>query len=204
MAIIPQGLQKLTPRIRKTLGNTNLQQKAKFDFLIFRTPGDSTTGGALDTIVDVIGAGEDLYVAKTYVQSITFGNNKASMERINGDVYTKDIEYSDSVMITFLDDENGIVMRYLQDWFNDIMIPASTTSARKGYIFRDNQEKARRTGMLLMANRRGKFPPRYPRTTFYGMVPKAIQDITVGQDEQGILTYNVDFSVREVRTTRFI
>lgn len=206
--IKPKGLASLNVKVGELLSNIDLQQKSRFDFLLFRTPFTSLPGG-IDSVISsaasVAGLSADLAVAKIFVQSITFpAGMKVEFERINGDVYTKDLIYPESVNIKFLDDERGLVMRYLQDWFNDIMIPSSTTDTKQGYVFRDNQENARRTAILLLGNMKGKFPPKYPRITFYGLIPKEIQDITIGQEEKDNLTYDVSFMVREVRITRFI
>lgn len=205
----PKGLQALNPKIVAQLQKLNLQQKSRFDFLLFRTPLSESTNSSsasllANSALDIAGLGLDLVVAKVFVQKITVPTMKFQYERINGETYTKDLEYPELVQITFIDDERGLVMRYLQDWFNDVAVPASNFSTKKGYIFRDNQEKARRTGILMLQNTRGKLPPTYPRITYYGLVPKDIGDITIGQDEKDHLTYEVNFSVREVRISRFV
>lgn len=200
----PKGLQALTPKIAKTILDMNLQQKSRFDFILSRTPGDNETPFGIGTVGSILGLGTDLYVGKVFVQKITYSQNKLVTDKVNGDEYVKDIEYPTGVTINFLEDEFGSCMRYLQDWLNDIYFPASVASTKRGYIFRDNQEGARRTGLLLMANLRGKFPPTFPRVTFYGLFPKDLGQITIGQDEKDNLTYDVEFSVREIRTARVI
>ena len=200
----PQGIQKFNPKIRDILQGMDLQQKSRFDFLLFRNPFDSVTG--LSNLTgNLLGAGVDIAASKIYVQSITIPTVKIMYDRINGDVYTKDIEYPESIQIKFIEDERGFVMRYLQNWFRQIMVPASASNTKRGYVFKDNQEAARRTGILLLANSRGKFPTvGYPRITFFGLCPKDIGDITVSHDEKDNLTYDVNFSVRDVRISQLI
>ena len=203
--IKPEGLQSFNKNIVKTLLNMDLQQKSRFDFILSRTPLDEVTAPNLGSIGGIIGMGIDMYIGKVYVQKLTFKpTNDLVTDRVNGDEFVKDIEYPTGITLNFLDDEKGTCMRYLMDWFNDIYFPTSVTSTKKGYIFRDNQEGARRTGLLMMAGIRGKFPWTFPRITFYGMFPKSISDITVAQDEKDHMTYDVTFSVREVRTARIL
>lgn len=208
MAIQPQGLQALNPKIVNFLQKTNLQLKNRWDFILFRTPFNQQATSSLNqitNITDIAGIGSDLAVAKVYVQSIMFNPVlKFIPERINGDVYVRDLEYQESVNIKFLDDERGLVMRYLQDWYNDIAFPSSVTSTKEGWIFRDGQERARRTGILLLQGGAGKFPGTYPRITMYGLFPMNFSDITISQDEKENLIYDVNFSVREVRTSRLL
>lgn len=205
-----QGLQAYNKKIAKLIGNMNLQQKSRFDFILIRTPFDNTANptsalqGLTSAVGSLVGFGVDMYIGKVYVQKITYGSNKFVTDRVNGDEYVKDIEYPSGVSINFLDDESGLCMRYLQSWIDSIALPASITSTKKGYIFKDNQEGARRTGFLYMAPTTGKFPWAYPRVTFYGLFPRSIGDITVAQDEKDNLTYDVDFSVREIRTATLI
>lgn len=204
----PQGLQALNQKIVRYLEKTNLQLKNHFDFLLFRTPFNQQSTSTLQTlgnVASIAGLGEDLLIGKIYVAGITFKPVIAfTPERINGDVYVKDIEYQDGVSIKFIDDEKGLVMRYLQDWYNDIGFPTSVTGTKKGWTFRDNQENARRTGILYLASGAGKFPPLYPRITMYGLFPMNFGDITISHDEKDNIIYDITFSVREIRTTRLL
>lgn len=209
--IIPQGTQKLNAQVFKYLTTLDLQGTSKFDFLVFRTPFGSPVTQASSSAIQglqgaasIVGVGMDIMVAKAYVTDISFGMNKWQLKRVNGDQFVEDIEYVDTINVKYIDDQRGLVMRYLQSWNQDIAVPASVMNTKKGYIFRDNQEGARRTGMLLLANSRGKFPPTYPRITFYGMFPRAIEDITVAYDRKENLTYDVQFAVRDIRVTTTI
>jgi hypothetical protein len=216
--LVPQGIQKYNQQAFKYLLKMNVQPRSKFDFLIFRSPGSASASfSALSAGMDIVGMGVDIVMAKIHVTDLTFGPNKLSIKRINGDQYVEDIEYTDTITAKFIEEERGLVMRYLMDWFGDIYVPSTTggtntgtllnsivVNTKRGYVFKDNQEAARRTGMLLMANGRGKFPGYYPRITFYGMIPKAIEDISIGQDNKEHMTYDVSFSVRDIRVTSTI
>jgi len=115
---VAQGFQSLTPRIFKYLSNLDVQHKNRFDFLLFRNPinNEAATnlgggGSGFGTIASgmggaalgLAGLGIDLVMGKVYVESISFPHLKIVGERVNGDVYTKDLEYPETVNITFIE-----------------------------------------------------------------------------------------------------
>lgn len=201
-----KGLSQFNKKIIAYIQKASLQQKNKWDFLLFRNPltPNVSSNGILGAVQGVAGVAVDALISKTFVQSIQFhAGVKFTTERAGGDFYVKDIEYPESVSITFIDVEEGYVMRYLQDWMNDVAEPADLMDSKQGYIFRDSQEYAKRTGILLLNTSQEK-SLKYPRIMFYGLVPRSLGDITVEQGEGGHLLYTVDFAVREVRIPRLL
>lgn len=203
-----RGLQSLTPRIVRYLEKLDLQHVSKFDFLLFRDPTEQfSSSGGLDVakfaVTNLVGLPLDMLVAKIYVSKISFAPTKVEYERVNGDYYPKEVVYPDSVQLTFIEDEKGLVARYLADWMDDIAFPTSAFDARQGHTFRDNQDFAKRTGILLLANKQGNIPT-FPRITFFGLCPKGPDNIEVDMSKGDNLTYTVDFACRDVRISRFI
>ena len=69
------------------------------------------------------------------------------------------------------------------------------------YVFADNQIAAKKIGIVILGNTHGKLNPlHYPRTMLYGLRPTSLGNITLGHEETGAITYDVEFSVDEVST----
>jgi hypothetical protein len=208
-----KGLSQYNKKVIQYLSDNNLQQSNKWDFLVFRNPfsvGAPSIGEpgftktATSLFSGVTGLVTDALVTKVFVTGVNFhAGIKFQSERASGDFFVKDLDYPETCTVSFLDTEEGYAMRYLQDWINDVAEPADLLNTKKGYIFKDAQEYAKRTGILLLGTSDGK-SLKYPRIMFYGMVPTSIGDISVSQDEGGNLKYTATFAIREIRIPRLI
>jgi hypothetical protein len=69
------------------------------------------------------------------------------------------------------------------------------------YVFKDNQEAAKRTGMLLLKpiNESAGLISRYPRIMMHGVVYQEMDDYNLKQDSSDPLMYNLTCSVDEVK-----
>jgi len=243
------------------LQKVSLQHKCKFEFLITRNPLDDidksqdVLSNVVDVALSVAGTAADVLITKFFLQSINFPSEASlEYERLNGNKYVKSIVYPETVKLQFLETEDGIVRRYLTEWFRKIFVPVpkdgpinskglglgavigaaaggvvgglggnagsgaagfvggaalggalgstlgmGVPEAKAGsYVFKDNQEAAKRTGMLLMYPKDGSFPL-YPRIMFYGLSIMSIGDYTVDQKDEAPLMYDVEFSVDEIK-----
>ncbi len=201
------------------LVDMDLQNKNKFSFLVSRKLKTNNTERMKKS---AIGVGMDILINRLYIESIEINNNTFTSERIDDNQFIKAIEYADEISIEFLEDEKGLVRRYLSEWEDCICYPAKQFGngigisdvaglidtekntfekidiEKTGYIFRDDQEYAKRTGMLLLQKANGGIPL-YPRVMFYGMVIKNVGSFTIGHTETGNLTYTVSFAVDDVK-----
>jgi len=69
------------------------------------------------------------------------------------------------------------------------------------YVFKDNQEAAKRTGMLLLkpTNSGANLISRYPRIMMHGVVYQELNDYNLKQDNPDPLMYDLTCSVDEVK-----
>lgn len=208
----------------------DLQYNCKYEFLITRNPLDSIESkSTLSSIVNVganaLGSVVDILVTRLYIDNIDFpGGISFEYERVNGNNYVKGVSYPDEVTMTFLEDEKGTVRRYLTEWIGSVAVPsvsnlgalasavdatgisvAGNANVKEGtYTFKDNQEQAKRTGLLLMKNAsESDFPlpgfDKYPRIMFYGLVIKANPTYSIGHEKTDHMAYNVLFSIDEIK-----
>ena len=248
------------------LQRVSLQHKCKFEFLITRNPLDDVdrsqdiASNVVDVALSVAGAAADVLITKFFLQSLSFPSEVSlEYERLNGNKYVKSIVYPESVKMQFLETEDGVVRRYLTEWFKKILIPVpkdgpiskhglglgtvagaaaggvvgglaggaggavggfaagavlggsfgaglgmGVPEAKAGsYVFKDNQEAAKRTGMLLMFPKDGSFPL-YPRIMFYGLSIMSIGEYSIDQKDDEPLKYDVEFSVDEIKIPQLL
>ena len=196
----------------------DLQLKNKYEFVITKKPEISVperanTAGVIsavaNTAASVAGTAASILITNLYCQSIEVNFPVVGTEKAADNNYASSIQYPESITVTFLEDEQGTVMRYLQQWHSDIQLiqtesPAlfsnlgKDTDTAYGRVFRDNQEKAKRNGMLLLQKASREFSL-YPRIMILGMMLKNIEPFTISDSESGNLTLTTVFSVADVR-----
>ena len=111
------------------------------------------------------------------------------MQRLDDITVSKNIEKVDEITLTFIDSELGPVRSYLMGWLNLI--------AYKGvdgkYIFRDNQEAAKKNAIILLQTTKVVPSPSAIRIT--GMRPSSLGSLTVGHAEEEPFTLTVSFNI---------
>lgn len=223
----------------------DLQQKNKFKLLLIPNFDSFKQPSASSLISSAIGGATALrgnLITTTYLQSVSFPSS-FSIEYHDLTKTAKGLVRPEQITLTFIEDENGTVWKFLQDWRKSVVFVtpqkaggfslkikakdqtgASTTyslggSATAGvnsglkslfssydteYVFADNQLASEMTGILLLQkasdyklNYKISFK-QFPRIMFYGLKFKGIDDTIVSNTENGVLTYTVQLSCREV------
>lgn len=215
----PRAVEKtLQAGTRSMLEGLNVQPKCHFLFFIFRTPaylskamklgamsqstfdqsiGSPTAAVVSSGIVSSILSPIDVFMSKTYIQAVTVSHHGVEYEVAAGQKYPKGVIYPDNITMKFIDSHNGQVRRWLSEW--ELCVSFPDPERRGERIFCDEQEGAKRTGMLIINTLSNDIPNRFPRTMFYGLAISKIGDIDFSQDNPDYLTYDVEFSVDEVR-----
>ena len=216
----------LDREVSKFLVNLNQQNTNKFEFIITR-PIDMDSG-FLGLLGGVIDNGIDITMSKLYVQRISFPASVSfTYERKNNKQYVVGLEYPSQCEITFLEDENGLVRRYLKSWERDVAVPseaksliatlsqanlgaanffggskANPTNVPEGVVFSDRQDLAKRNGMLFLGGSGSllgtEVIPTYPRMMLYGLGYQTIGNIEVAQDSNNALLYSCIFSLDDI------
>lgn len=165
--------ETVNKKVRDFLETSDFQQKNRFKFFV---------SDVLSSTVTLL-----------YLRSITFPvSNDFEYQAVNGHKHVKGVMYPETVAMTFIEDEKGTVLRYLNDWITTIA--DRSVLFRTSLIFNDNQEEAKKTGNVLLQTANGEISPQ-PVIHLEGLSPKKIDDITVSHDEDGILLYTTNFSV---------
>jgi hypothetical protein len=164
----------------KKLTKLDLQQKNKFKFLLIPNFDSFKIPSASSIITSVLTGTSALLgniVMSTYLQSVTFPSS-FGIEYHDLTKTAKGLIRPEQVTMTFLEDENGSVWRYFQDWRKSIAYVApqkaggfkneSGFGAGEGanavasglktlfssydteYVFADNQLASECTGILLL------------------------------------------------------
>jgi hypothetical protein len=162
--------------------NLDLQQKNKFKFLLIPNFDSFKIPSASSIITSVLTGTSTLLgnaVISTYLQSVTFPSS-FGIEYHELTKTAKGLVRPEQVSMTFLEDENGSVWRYFQDWRKSIAYVAPqkaggfkndggllgsagqaanvVTSGLKSlfssydteYVFADNQLASEATGILML------------------------------------------------------
>lgn len=192
----------------KKLSQLDLQQKNRWKFFIFPSAEAFTTGGSGALGLSLGLAGN--LITSLYLIDIDFPASLTINYEASGALfYIKGMTHPEELTMTFLDDENGLVWRYLNTWRKSIAFvePWKKDTGKSGnfitdsdvsYIFADNQRSSERIGMLLFGDGADKKFSKFPRIMFYGLKFKSFGNIQASNIEGGNLKYTVTFSVREI------
>lgn len=216
----------LDREVTKFLVNLNQQNTNKFEFILTR-PIDMDSG-FLGLLGGVIDNGIDITMSKLYIQRIAFPAGLAfTYERKNNKQYVVGLEYPSQCSITFIEDENGLVRRYLKTWERDVAQPSDSRSllhtlgaanlesaaffggskanpkeVPEGVVFADRQDLAKRNGMLFLGGSGSLFGteiiPTYPRMMLYGLGYQNIGELAVSQGSNDALEYTCNFSLDDI------
>lgn len=180
-----KGAKYLLERIDP--GNKNL-----FLLLLYPKPVDAFSLGSLADIAF------DALIATVYIRSLDISFLSFEYEAQAELKSPKKINFPDTVNISMLEDELGMVGNYLYKWANSIAFPVdesdSTSSvSRVNYVFTDKQEHAKKNCLLIPQAGFGLPSLRYIK--MYGLKYQGIENITYGHGEADPLMYNVSCAV---------
>ena len=126
----------------QNLINLDLQQKNKFKFLLIPNFDSFKIPSAPSIITSVLSGANALLgntVMSTYLQSVTFPSS-FGIEYHELTKTAKGLIRPEQVSMTFLEDENGSVWRYFQDWRKSIAYVAPQKAG--GFKNKDNYRYA--------------------------------------------------------------
>lgn len=188
------------------LAELDLQQTAKFSFLLTRP---LNIRKLLPAIRSVGGNIADVLVTQMYLTSIDVPGRTYEWSLGLDEKYVSAIAYPEAVTLEFLEDEKGLVRRYLSEWESSIAYVKppqlgfgiakvfGTQSYGRTLLFRDDQQSAKRNGTLILKSARGGFSLS-PRIQFNGLAFQTVQTYKIGDSEAGNLRYQVTCSVDDI------
>lgn len=198
---------KVDRNVFRTLTKQDLQHKNRFKLILVSAFGSGVARAILSAARTVASN----LVSIFYLQSITLPS--AVELEYEGNVRNKilrTMKTPSEISMTFLESEKAVVWRFLQDWRKQIVTVASTSlgnyasglftgNNQTEYVFADNQNAAKKLGILLIntGNDKNLY---FPRIMLYGIRPISFGELALGQDESGNLTYNCTFTVDEIGT----
>lgn len=230
LSILPNQIVDATNNVFRYLLDADLQHKCHFEFTILRNPfagfsgqvgGGSGIAAGINAAVGTAGLAADVLVTKFFLESIEFplGIN-LEYNDYNGRKRVENIVHPEEVTLRFIETEGAVVLRYFTQWRNEIVVPETTkmgqsltdslvaslpfasmfTGNEGGYVFRDNQKAAKRTGMLLIKPKSGQVElTNFPRILFHGLMFKSLSNQNVGQGATENMTWDITLSVEDIK-----
>ena len=128
----------LTKGTAELLSNMELQHKNQFEILFTPFAWSLNATVAFQVI-------KDNAIAKLYVQTVEATFLSIAYERADNKQYVKDVEYPESIRMTFIEDEFGSVRR----WANSLMESVAIVDDNGMFIFQDNQNDSKRNAILI-------------------------------------------------------
>lgn len=173
--------------IRYILSKMPMQSKNKFEILLYQPY-------KLGALASILSSVDDALMTKLYMQTMTVPSDSFEYERHSGDkMGVKNITYADTVTMTFLVDQLGLSIRYLNSWKNDI----AERTLGGSYVFKDNQLEAKRDAILTLTTDTG-IPLFSGRFMLRGLNLKSIEEFTIGHGENDDLILSAQFSLDSV------
>lgn len=175
----------LTKGTAELLANIELQHKNQFEIIMY----PDMSGGGRSTIKAIGNALKDSLITKLYVQTIEATFVAFSYERADNKQYIKDIEYPESVTMTFLEDEFGTVRSYMTTWSESIATIDTFTGM---YIFDNDQIANKRNAILTPLMKSGL--PSGAWVQFKGLKYMSMEPITFDQSTPENMIISVTFA----------
>ena len=126
----------LTKGTAEVLTYMEFQHKNQFELFLYPYSWDISSA-LFTAIADVI--------TKLYVQTVEVTFSTYAYERADNIQYIKDVEYPESVKITFLEDELGSVRNFMDYWMTSV----ATIDDYGKFVFNDNQDSSKKKAMLI-------------------------------------------------------
>jgi hypothetical protein len=173
-----------------TTGTTNiltyadLQHKNQFEIVF--TP--DLSGETLSKLKATGYATLDSIITKLYVQTIEAVFVAYTYERVDNKQYIKDVEYPESIKMTFLETDLGAVRTYMNSWSNSI----ATIDDNGAFIFENDQIANKRNAILTPLMRNGL--PSGAWVQFKGLKYMSMEPITFDQSAPENMIIDVTFA----------
>jgi hypothetical protein len=174
----------LTEGTAQLLSTMNLQHKNQFEILF--TPDSS--GEGLSKLKAIGYSLLDSVITKLYIQTIEATFVSFTYERADNKQYLKDVEYPESVKMTFLEDEIGTVRQYMNKWSNSI----ATIDDNGMFVFEDDQTANKRNAILTPLMKDGL--PSGAWVQFKGLKYMSMETIPFDQSSPENMIIDVTFA----------
>lgn len=138
----------------------------------------------------------DFPIARIYVQSIDVPFMSFEYENYNEVKEIKDLKYPDEISITFVENEVGFVINYLNFWIQQIVQPDYLNGRPNAYYFKPDQNGVKKNGVIVPLMGLGLPLPGI--ITFKGLKPMGIENITFSHGDGDPLLITCKFSVDDV------
>jgi len=133
----------LTKGTVELLTTMELQHKNQFEMI-------ATPFGSIDAI-SLLQSTANNAIFKLYVQTVEVTFVSFSYERADNVQYLKDVEYPESVRMTFLEDDLGIV----RNWISNMMMTVAYVNDDGTFVFRNDQNAAKFNVVLIPLTKMG-------------------------------------------------
>lgn len=185
------GTSAVNTGVRELFAQLDFQLKNTWDFIMYRRPRLSLVG-----VLDVAGAALDILIAKVLVQGLDLALHTIKIDRAAHVAYVVGGPQDYDIKITLIEVEVGSVLRWLEGWHQDIRIPDPRVPG--GWIYRDDQDHAKRQGVILL-RRMNRGLPLQPRIKLDGMLLQDMGRINLDQKAGEPLEYTVSATIDRVQ-----
>jgi len=150
-----------------------------------------------ETLANSLTVATDTVVARLHIQTITIPFLSLEYANYNEMKGVQTLIYPETVSITFIETELGVVRNYLNNWVKEIFFPSITLTAQESYVFMDNQEASKKNALIVPLMGIGiPNPGGFIKLT--GLKFKSIDDLTFGHGEGDPMIITATFSVENV------
>lgn len=175
----------LTKGTAELLAYTELQHKNQFEIILY----PDMSGGGLSTAKAIKNAIGDSLITKLYVQTIEATFVAFTYERADNKQYIKDVEYPESITMTFLEDEFGTVRDYINNWVKSIATIDDSTGM---FVFDNDQRANKRNAIVTPLGKSGL--PSGAWVQFNGLKYMSMEPITFDQASPENMMLSVTFA----------
>jgi hypothetical protein len=131
------------------------------------------------------------------VKSIDFSPfPELNIARLRESAYPTSYTSGSDITMTLRLDDVGVTMRWLNEWVQDVIKPDPDYFGN--YIYSDNIEQGKRTGILLIEPAQGGYPF-FPRINLHGLMIKSVSKIELDSSEGDPIDVDITLSADDVR-----
>lgn len=205
MSLIPDSVTKTYKNIldkasyiyeanKIILHNTGFQHKCLFECIIYPEK-PQLSGLSMQSVKNIANIGKDLQIVRTFLYSINdIQLVNFDFERAGGFNFIKEINYAETITMTFLETQLGVVKNYLRTWMEQIAYYEPTL---REYYLNDNQIQSEKTCLIIPQQK--DYLPSLIWIKIDGMKIKNISGIDYSHEDGDIEKISVDFKVDNIR-----
>lgn len=198
--------------------NEDFQQVNQFKLILiesFENPGNfSSISSAASSVGNIAGQATSqalsLFTSTYLLQSVVIPSPVTLEYEESDSKFVKTLKRPENITMSFLETEDAAVWRFLQTWRKQIVGVAPVSlkevalqaigqgSENVKYMFEDNQEAAKKTGILLPMGSGPRRIGKFPRIVMHGLRYASNSELTFSNAESGNLVITAEFSLAEL------